>query len=89
VRIYELVIEPDREEHIARHNVSVSEAEEVVFGDHVIFRTRNGYFGVIGQTETGRYLTVIIGPRDEGIYGLVTARNADEQERRMYRRRHR
>jgi hypothetical protein len=32
VRIYELIIEPGREEHIARHHVSVAEVEEVVFG---------------------------------------------------------
>ena len=32
MKIYELVIEPGREEHIARHQVSVAEVEEVIFG---------------------------------------------------------
>jgi len=31
VRIYELVIEPSREDHIARHHVDVEEVEDAVF----------------------------------------------------------
>ncbi len=85
MRILELVIEPEREEHIARHHVRVAEVEEVVSGKHVSFRARHDHYGLIGQTEAGRYLTIFIAPRGGGVYGLVTARDADGAERRMYR----
>lgn len=32
MKIHEHVIEPGREDHIARHHVSVAEVEEVIFG---------------------------------------------------------
>jgi uncharacterized DUF497 family protein len=85
VRIYELVIEPGREEHISYHRVRVSEVEEVAFGRHSTFRARQGYYGLVGQTNGGRYLTVVVAPRGGGVYGLVTARDADDAERRLYR----
>ena len=87
MRIYELVVEPEREEHVARHHVSV--VEQVVFGQHANFRARHGYYALVGQTEAGRYLTIFIAARGGGVYGLVTARDADEAERRMYQRRSR
>lgn len=74
MKIYGLIVEPEREEHIGRHHVSVDEVEEVVFREHVSFRARHGYYGVVGQTEAGRYLTIFNGPRGGGVYGLVTAR---------------
>lgn len=87
VRIYALIVDPEREEHIGRHHVSVEEVEEVVFGQHLNFRARHGYYSVVGQTYGGRYLTIFIAPRGAGVYALVTARDADDAERRMYRRR--
>jgi len=86
VKIYELVIEPGREEHIARHHVSVAEVEEVIFGTPFIRKARQGRYHIIGQTEAGRYITVFVAPRGQGVYGLVTARNADDAERRAYLR---
>ena len=84
VRIYELIVEPGREEHIAQHGVSVAEVEEVVFGTPLVNRVRERRYGLIGQTEAGRYLTVILAPRGRGVYGLVTAREATQAERRRY-----
>jgi len=86
VKIYELVIEPGREEHIARHQVSVAEVEEVVFGAPFIRKARQGRYHILGQTEAGRYLAVFVAPRGPGVYGLVTARDADDAERRAYMR---
>ncbi len=86
MKIYELVIEPGREEHIARHQVSIAEVEEVIFGVPFIRKTRQGRYIIIGQTEAGRYLAVFVAPRGRGVYGLVTARDADDAERSAYRR---
>ena len=89
MRIYDLIVEPGREEHIARHHVKVEEAEEVAFGNHALYRTRQGRYVLVGQTEAGRYLTLIVAPRGHGVYGLVTARDASDFERRLYQRRRR
>ena len=89
MRIYELIIEPQREEHIARHHVSVAEVEAIALGNAFITRTRRRYYRIIGQTADGRYLTIIVGSRGAGVYGLVTARDADQAERRLYQRQRR
>ena len=68
MKIYELVFEPDREEHIARHAITLGEVEEVVFSVFFARRERHGYFRLIGQTEAGRYLTIFVGPRGGGVY---------------------
>ncbi|MEW5989123.1 MAG: BrnT family toxin [Chloroflexota bacterium] len=85
MRIYELIIEPGREEHIAHHGVTIEEVEEVVFGTPLILRARQGRYHVIGQMNAGRYLAIFLAPREGGVYGLVTARDADQSERRLYR----
>ena len=86
MEVYELVIEPDREDHIARHSVAVQEVEEVVYGRPFTSKTRERRFRLIGQTDAGRYLTVFLGPRGRGVYGLITARDATERERHLYQR---
>jgi hypothetical protein len=37
VRIDRVVAEPDREDHIARHGVTMDEVDEVVFGESLIY----------------------------------------------------
>ena len=86
MKIFRLVIDAEREEHVGRHNVRVDEVEEAVLADPIVTRTRQGRYRLIGRTDAGRYLTVIVAPRGRGVYGLVTARDADESERRVYQR---
>ena len=87
MQILELIVEPGREEHIAAHHVSVAEVEEVVFGRPHISQTRDERYRFLGQTEAGRYLAVFLGPRGHGVYGLITARDAPDSERRLYQAR--
>ena len=79
-------MESDREEHIARHGVSIEEVEDVVFGTPLILQAREGRYHLIGQTTSGRYLAVYLSSRERGVYGLVTAREADDWERRLHRK---
>jgi len=74
--VEELIVEKDRYKHIAKHGVKVSEAREVTEGDYVYIK---------GKTKEGRYLTIVVGPREKkGVYGLVTARPASKEERSFY-----
>lgn len=74
------------EEHLARHGVEPSEVDEVVADDECrMVRVRAGRDALIGQTNAGRYLTIV--DRDpDGAFFVVTARPADSSERRLYAR---
>ncbi len=83
--INNLIVHEHRIEHIARHQVTIEEVLEVVSGDYVCIRGCQDRWLLIGKTNQGRFLTVIIGERaQENVYGLVTARPARRQERNLY-----
>lgn len=83
--IDELIIEEDRPEHIAKHNVSMDEILEVVFGDYVTGEGKEGRVLITGQTSNNRLLTIIVGKRrGRNKYGLVTARDAKKKEKLLY-----
>ncbi len=71
-------------EHIARHNVSPHEVEEVCYSNPFVTRARNKTLRSIGQTYSGRFLVIFLAPRGKGSYFVVTAREATEAERRRF-----
>lgn len=73
-------------EHIARHNVKPEEVEQVCEGWYLFTKGRQNTYRIIGQTQGGRYLTVIIAPRGHGNFYPVTARDADKKERRRFKK---
>lgn len=79
-------------DHIARHHVTPEGAEEV-FADRRSFAVRvydtatERRWGPVGATEDGRVLFVIYTHRAGRTIRVVTARDADPDERRRYRRR--
>jgi len=85
--IDELIIEDDRPEHIRKHGVTIDEVVEVVTGSYVFFKGKFDRWVLIGLTEQGNFLTVVVGERPQPkTYGLVTARPAHITERRLYKR---
>ncbi|HEY8745205.1 MAG TPA: hypothetical protein VIU62_19115 [Chloroflexota bacterium] len=80
-----LVVDEHRIAHIARHDITVEEVRDVVSGDFVYIQGRQDRWLLIGQTAQGRFLTVVVGARAQSnTYGLVTARPARREERRLY-----
>jgi uncharacterized DUF497 family protein len=75
------------EEHIACHGVEPSEVDEIVVADefHMV-RVRAGRYALIGQTNAGRYLSIIVERESDGGFFVVTARPADSSERRLHAR---
>ncbi len=71
--------------HIARHQVTPGEVEEVVWGEPLAGETYAGRLRLIGLTREGRMLTVILAPKGAGMYYTVTARVASKKERVLYR----
>jgi hypothetical protein len=68
----------------AKHNVTLEEAEDVVFGrGHYVRRAAAGLYLVYGRTTAGRYLVVVIAIARRKAR-LVTARDMTWRERRSY-----
>ena len=71
--------------HIARHQVSPEEVDEVCHDKPAVSKTYKGRMRVVGSTPGGRILTVILAPKyEKGAYYSITARPADRKERRNY-----
>lgn len=79
---------PDAVRHIwERHRVTVLEVEEVCYADPWIRRARDDRYTVWGQTDAGRYLIVVVVYLGSGRVGVVTARDMNRAERRLFARR--
>ena len=71
--------------HISRHGVTPEEIEEIAFeGSPYIRRGRQGRRYLYGRTIGGRYLFVLVG---KGQAKVITARDMDTKEKRLYMRR--
>jgi len=86
--IHEIIWSEDRIEHIARHNISPKEVEEVCFGHPLLLKAKsqgiNPVYYVLGQTNVGRYLFCVIiqFPQKKGY--PVTARPMTDKEKSKY-----
>lgn len=83
--IKKLVWDEWNKNHIGRHHVDPEEVEEVNRNRHLFERGKDGTYQLTGQTDDGRYLTVILVQRRNGYYP-VTARDADNKERRRFKK---
>lgn len=88
----ELEWRKDRIAHIlGKHGVTPGEVEEACFGDSLILKgpgkgERRLYYA-LGQTESGRYLFVVLKPLGQGNARVITARDMTEAQRKRYQRR--
>ncbi len=82
----ELIIEEDREKHIAKHKVTIKEVVQIIEGDYVYIQGKENRWLLIGKTKKRRFLTIVVGERNKkNTYGLVTARPASREERSFYK----
>ena len=85
MRIHEIVWTQDRVDHIARHHVVPDEVEELWESKIYLVRSRSGRYQALGQTAAGRYLTCVFERSDEpGQVRVVTARDMNDKERRLF-----
>ncbi len=80
----------DSVDHIARHGVEPKEVEEICFRRPLVQRAgrkRDMVYYARGQTEAGRYLTVVFRYLGSWEGFVITARDMDEAERRRFRQR--
>lgn len=79
----------DRIAHIqVKHRVTPREVEEVCFSQPVILRGKGKQiYQVMGQTQAGRYLFIVVRFLGGNRVRVITARDMDHAERRWYSRR--
>jgi uncharacterized protein len=88
VAVYrEVMWTEESEDHIARHQVTPQEVDEVV-NSRPIYTVagREETTLVYGTTSAGRYLLVVLAETGDGRWYVVTARDMTETEARTYRR---
>lgn len=72
--------------HIERHEFTPEEVEEVFASSHKVRRTRQQRYIALGETLDGR-LTLVVFRRLPGrLIRVITARDMDASERRLFRR---
>ena len=88
-RIIQIEWQAERVAHIqGKHQVTPKEVEESCFGHPIILRGRGKQiYQVMGQTQAGRYLFIIVRFLGEGKARLITARDMNHAERKWYSRR--
>jgi uncharacterized protein len=72
--------------HIAHHNVTPGEAEEVFESKYYLTRTWNSRYIAMGHTGAGRYLICVFERIGSGLIRIVTARDMSEGDRKLYKR---
>lgn len=72
--------------HIERHQFTPGEVEEVFAGDHKVRRTRQMLYIALGETLDGRLAFVVFRRLPRGVIRVVTARDMEDSERRLFRR---
>jgi uncharacterized DUF497 family protein len=73
-------------EHIRRHRYTPEDVEEVFEGQFKVRRSRDGYYVALGSTVAGRLAYVVFQRLPGRVIRTVTARDMDDRERRMFRR---
>ena len=87
MRIQDLLWDDENIEHIAAHRVEMDEVEDVCFGRNLIQRVGEGKHIILGRTEEGRYLFVVLAQKEPGLFRVITARDMTQAERRQFSRR--
>ncbi|QGP93424.1 Ribonuclease toxin, BrnT, of type II toxin-antitoxin system [Neomoorella glycerini] len=70
-----------------RHGVGLEEVEEVFYNGPLVKKSRSGRYLALGQTDAGRYITVVFEIKAGSIIRPITARNMDYSEKRLYTKR--
>jgi len=72
--------------HIERHQFTPNEVEEVFAGDYKVRRTRQKLYIALGESFDGRLAFVVFRRLSAGLIRVITARDMDHSERRLFRR---
>ena len=69
--------------HIVKHNVTQAEVAEAYQNRLEVSETKKGRLLLVGKTNSGRWISVVLANKGNGTYYPVTARDSDKKERRQ------
>jgi uncharacterized DUF497 family protein len=72
--------------HIERHQFTPEEVEEVFAGDYKVRKSRDRLYAAFGETLDGRLAFIVFRRLAGGLIRVVTARDMNGSERRLFRR---
>lgn len=73
-------------QHIERHQYTPDEVEEVFAGAYRVRRTRKKLYIALGETLSGRLAFIVFRRLQRGTIRVITTRDMDDSERRLFRR---
>jgi uncharacterized DUF497 family protein len=82
IKITQLIWDEINSEHIKKHNVTVVEAEEAIQNINAHREGRSRRIFLIGRSGK-RILAILVKPKEDKKYYVITARDADKKERRL------
>jgi uncharacterized DUF497 family protein len=91
VKIQNISWDQETVDHIANHEVSPEEVEQVLFNDYdipVTMRGKENIYLTYGETDSGRFLLVVWVSKYRKTR-IVTARDMTRKEKQFYRKRKR
>ncbi|MCI0696027.1 BrnT family toxin [candidate division KSB1 bacterium] len=69
-------------DHIREHDVEPYEVKEVFVNRPLIRKGREGKYLAYGQSDSGRYLTIVFAYRGQSRAYPITARDSNQKEKR-------
>ncbi|MBC8521290.1 MAG: BrnT family toxin [Candidatus Syntrophoarchaeum sp.] len=81
----EIVWDAWNKKHVLKHGVKKKEVENALKGEIYVKRSGEVY-GVIGESS-GRILFIVLAERDGNKVYPITARDADEKMKKLYKKR--
>lgn len=69
--------------HIARHNVTPDEVDEAFEEKHLVYKSRDGRYTLLGRSAAGRYLMIAFAV-NVGVVRVITTRDMNRAEKKRY-----
>lgn len=87
MKISRFIWTPQNIGHIAQHGMTPFEVEEACYRSPLVLKGPFGRYYVLGQTETGRHLFIVLAYQGKGSVYTITARDMTLSEKRRYEKR--
>jgi len=88
LRVEEIVWDDETILHIAKHGVEPEEVEEICFeGSPYILNAKYNRYLALGQSQNGRYVTIVFVYLGQNKAKIITARAMSQTERNLYKKR--
>jgi len=87
MKISKIIWKEENVEHIGKHKITPQEVETLCFDDvPKIKKGKGNTYYILGQTDSGRYLFVVARLWRKGAIYIITARDMDTKEKKLYKR---